>query len=100
MFGGTCFMLNGNMCVGVHERSLILRVGEERAAVLLQQPHVRPMDLTGKVMRGWATVQPEAIERDEDLRRYAALARDFVGTLPPKEQGARGMRARRKPARE
>jgi TfoX/Sxy family transcriptional regulator of competence genes len=27
MFGGTCFMLNGNMCAGVHNKSLILRVG-------------------------------------------------------------------------
>jgi hypothetical protein len=85
MFGGVCFMLNGNMCVGVHQSSLILRIGEERAAALLRLPHIRPMDLTGKVMKGWATVLPEAIGDDGVLREFVAMALAFVATLPRKE---------------
>jgi len=53
MFGGACFTLNGNMCVGVHNTNLILRVGEARAKELLTREGVKPMDLTGKVMKGW-----------------------------------------------
>lgn len=84
MFGGICFTLNGNMCIGVHNKNLILRVGEARAKELLIQPGIKPMDLTGKVMKGWATVLPEAIPTDADLSDYAKLAVDFVETLPPK----------------
>jgi hypothetical protein len=42
------------------------------------------MDLTGKVMRGWATIQPEAMEDDCDLQRFCEHAVNFVSTLPPK----------------
>ncbi len=84
MFGGTCFTLNGNMCIGVHNRNLIIRVGQPNADALMKEPHVRPMDLTGKVMKGWATVLPEGIQRDADLLAYATMAYEFVGTLPRK----------------
>ncbi|MFO1125255.1 MAG: TfoX/Sxy family protein [Methylocystis sp.] len=84
MFGGVCFTLNGNICVGVHNKSLILRVGETRAKELLAREGVKPMDLTGKVMKGWATILPEGIRTDAQLSGYAQLAIDFVETLPPK----------------
>jgi len=84
MFGGVCFTLHGKMCVGVHNANLILRVGEERATELMRQPGVRPMDLTGKVMKAWATVLPAAIGTDAALARFARLAVEFVSTLPRK----------------
>jgi TfoX/Sxy family transcriptional regulator of competence genes len=86
MFGGICFMLNGNMCVGVHKKSLIIRVGVEQTGKLLSTPHVKPMDLTGKVMKGWAEVLPEGLGKDKDLLRYAELALDFVSTLDAKSK--------------
>ncbi|MEM7589505.1 MAG: TfoX/Sxy family protein [Myxococcota bacterium] len=84
MFGGICYMLNGNMCVGVHKDTLIVRIGEKQAEKVLQEPHVGPMDLTGKAMKGWATIQPKAIEDDAHLHRFCKLAIAFVKTLPQK----------------
>ncbi len=84
MFGGICYMLNGNMCVGVHKETLIVRVGQQQADKLLQEPHVGPMNLTGKTMTGWATLQPKAIEDETQLRRFCELAIAFVKTLPRK----------------
>ena len=84
MFGGFGYLLNGNMCVGIHKDTLIIRVGLERAGQVLNEPHVRPMDLTGRVMKGWATVEPDALSADADLLRYCQYALDFVKTLPPK----------------
>ncbi|MDA1277078.1 MAG: TfoX/Sxy family protein [Verrucomicrobia bacterium] len=34
MFGGLCFTLNGHMCCGIVEDTLMLRLGAERAAGL------------------------------------------------------------------
>ena len=84
MFGGVCFMLNGNMCVGVHNDELIVRAGERQAEALLRRVHVRRMHLTGKPMRGWLTVGPAGIARTANLERYVDVALEFVATLPPK----------------
>jgi TfoX/Sxy family transcriptional regulator of competence genes len=84
MFGGFGYLLDGNMCLGIHRDTLIVRVGVDAAAEILNAPHVRPMDLTGKVMKGWATIEPEAMEDDESLERYCGLAIRFVSTLPAK----------------
>lgn len=84
MFGGVVWMLSGNMCVGVHKEWLIIRVGVEAAEKIADEEFTKPMDFTGKVMKGWVMVAPEAIEEDKALSRYVELAMSFVKTLPAK----------------
>lgn len=84
MFGGFGYLLNGNMCVGIHKDTLIIRVGVETAQALIEELHIRPMDLTGRVMKAWATIEPEAMGEDAALARFCKLAIDFVSTLPAK----------------
>ena len=84
MFGGIAFMLRGNMCCGVHTEELILRVGPDQHEGALSQPHVRPMDFTGRPMRGFVVVDPGGYQEDKDLSRWIQQALEFVLTLPPK----------------
>jgi hypothetical protein len=84
MFGGVAFLLNGNMCVGVHKDWLIARTGELAAAPLLERAHVRPMDITGKPMKGWIMVGPDGLKRKADLPPYVDAALRFVARLPAK----------------
>ncbi len=84
MFSGIVYMLNGNMCFGIHKDDLILRLGVEGAQATLKEPDTRPMDLTGKVMKGWVMVAPEAIAEDDELERHMTNAIRFVSTLPAK----------------
>jgi hypothetical protein len=84
MFGGFGYLMHGNMCLGIHKDQLILRVGKPVAEEILQEQHVRPMDITGRPMKGWARVVPEGTAEDDDLKRYCDLALNFVETLPPK----------------
>jgi TfoX/Sxy family transcriptional regulator of competence genes len=84
MFGGIGWLLHGNMCVGVYKDGLIVRVGEEAAALIFREAHVRPMDITGRAMKGWAMVAREGVADAADLRRYVELAIAFVRTLPAK----------------
>jgi hypothetical protein len=74
MFGGICFMLNGNMLVGVWKDSLIVRLGKEQGEEALLEPHVRPFDITGKAMKGWAMVTPEGIQGDDKLKERITQA--------------------------
>lgn len=83
MFGGVCHLINGNMMCGVNKDSLILRLGEEEAGLALAIPHMRPMDITGRPMKGWVMVSGEALD-DEELAQWLEKAHAFAGALPPK----------------
>jgi len=84
MFGGFGYMLKGNMCLGIHKHTLIVRVGVDAAQEILIEKHVRPMDFTGKVMKGWAMIETEAMAEDTHLERFCELAIRFAATLPAK----------------
>lgn len=84
MFGGLAFMVNGNMCCGVERESLMARVGPDQYEEALKQPHARPMDFTGRPMRGFVYVDLDGVESDEALNEWVQRCLNFVGTLPPK----------------
>ena len=85
MFGGVCFMIHGNMCVGPWKGSLIVRLDKQKHDETQSEPYVRPMDITGKVMRGWALVEPAGIKSDDDLKAWVRRAAKFAASLPPKK---------------
>ena len=58
MFGGACFMIGGNMCVGTWKGSLIVRLERKNHHETLAEPHTKPADMNGRVMKGWALVEP------------------------------------------
>lgn len=84
MFGGICFLLNGNMLVAVWNDSLIARLGVDQAEIALTELDVREMDLTGRPMKGWVIVEPDGIDSDQQLIRWIDLSLTFVRTLPAK----------------
>ncbi|MFG2879425.1 TfoX/Sxy family protein [Streptomyces sp. NPDC048337] len=84
MFGGLAFLLGGNMTVGVVGDELIARVGPERTEEALARPEARPMDFTGKPMRGWVTVGGPALAQDEVIDHWIDTAVGFASSLPPK----------------
>ena len=84
MFGGLAFMVGGHMAVGIVGDELMLRLGEEGAEALLGDEHVRPMDFTGRPMKGFVFVAPAGIGSEAALERYVGRALAFNATLPPK----------------
>jgi hypothetical protein len=83
MFGGTGYVLNGNLMAGVHRDRLVLRLGPDAGAEALSQANVEPFDITGRPMAGWVMVGPEGLE-DGDLLRWLEMARSHAESLPPK----------------
>jgi TfoX/Sxy family transcriptional regulator of competence genes len=84
MFGGIGFLLHGNMCVGVWQNSLIVRLGPEIGPAALSEPHVLPFDVTGRPMKGWAMVEAEGLDTDDQLDAWIQRSIEFVATLPAK----------------
>jgi TfoX N-terminal domain len=83
MFGGLAFMLGGHMFCGVVRDTLMVRLGPDAAGRALNQPNVRPMDFTGRPMKGMVFVEPGGLH-DAALREWVTAAAAFASTLPPK----------------
>lgn len=86
MFGGVAFMIRGRMACGPHGDSLIVRIGEEAAARHIGEPHVKPMDFTGRVMKTFATIEPEGLRNGAQLRKWVLMAAEFASHDAPRPQ--------------
>lgn len=84
MFGGIAFMVGGNMAVGVIGDDLMVRLDPADAEQALAQPHVRPMDFTGRPMKGMVYVDSAGTATGEDLVGWVEAGADFAASLPPK----------------
>jgi hypothetical protein len=84
MFGGVCYLYQGNMFCGVYKDYLILKLGEENAKKALELPFAKPFDITGRPMKGWIMVGIEGIKKDDELYQWLTKAKDFIKTLPAK----------------
>ena len=84
MFGALVFMVEGNMCCGVTRENLLLRLGPEGTEAAIAKPHVQPMTMRDKTMKGFVFVEPQGLSEDAELAEWIAQALDFVRTLPPK----------------
>src|SRR5262245_39472068 len=84
MFGGLCFLLHGNMCCGVLKDELVVRMESERAQEVLRRPHTRPMDFTGRPLKGFVFVAAAGLSTDRQLREWVSMGRLFSQSLPRK----------------
>jgi hypothetical protein len=65
-------------------------VGALVGSTALERPSVRPMDFTGRPMRGFVFVGPEALGTDRKLRSWVMRGARYAGGLPRKPaKGAR-----------
>jgi hypothetical protein len=84
MFGGLAFMVNGHMCCGIVGNDLVVRTGPDGFGEAICQSHARPMDFTGRPMKGFVYVAPAGYRSDLDLRSWTRRGLDFVLRQAPK----------------
>ena len=89
MFGGLVFMIHGNMCCGVRNGELMLRLGPQEAEAALKRAHTRPVDWSRRPMKGFLFVREQGIDLDRDLEEWVETAVAFVQRLEPKEPSAK-----------
>ena len=77
MFGGLCFMVNDKMCVGVETERLMVRLDPARYDEAMDKNGVRPMDFTGKVMKGYVFVDIDALKSKKELNYWVGLALEY-----------------------
>jgi len=84
MFGGVGYLLDGNMCFGIHRESLIVRTSPEQAKHLLRNEYASAFDITGKPMKGWVLISPDVLETEEQLLDMLKFGVDYARNLPQK----------------
>jgi TfoX/Sxy family transcriptional regulator of competence genes len=84
MFGGVGYLINGNMCFGIHKEYLIVRTTVEKAEVLLEKEYVAPFNITGRPMKGWLMVSPDYVETEDQLLHMLRFGKEFAEHLPRK----------------
>jgi TfoX/Sxy family transcriptional regulator of competence genes len=67
MFGGVVFMVDDKMCVGVVKDDLMCRLDPDRVEELLEYRGCRPMDFTGKRMKGYVYVDETGMSTLDDF---------------------------------
>lgn len=77
MMGGLTFMLNDKMCVGIMKDELMCRINPDIYEAVLEKNGCRPMDFTGRPMKGWVIVNEHGMKNQKDFDYWIDLALDF-----------------------
>lgn len=83
MFGGLCWLLNGNMICGVEVGRYMFRVGKTLEPEALSRPGAELVVFSGRKMGGIVWVDADAA-LEEGLAGWIDLSMEFVGALPAK----------------
>jgi TfoX/Sxy family transcriptional regulator of competence genes len=89
MFGGLCFMVNRSMCCGLTKTDFMVRVGPRQYEEALAQPCARPMDFTGRPLKGMVYVALEGLRTDAALAGWIRRGLSFVSQgeqAPPRQR--------------
>lgn len=77
MMGGICYMVNDKMCAGVIDDKLMARIDPDFYEEALKKKGCRPMDFTGRPMKGFVYIEPEGIDMDDELSEWIQLCLDY-----------------------
>jgi TfoX/Sxy family transcriptional regulator of competence genes len=97
MFGGLCFTVEGRMCCGVLGGDLVVRVTPGEFAEALGEPGARPMDFTGRPMKGFLFVDRRGHGSEQGLHDWLERGVRCARSQPPRKPKAPA--GRRRPAR-
>jgi TfoX/Sxy family transcriptional regulator of competence genes len=94
MFGGLCFMVNDKMCIGVEKDRLMVRLDPAKYNEVLEQEGCKPMDFTGKVMKGFVFVDAGVLTTKKKLNYWVQLALEYnkIAKSSKKKSANKGIR--------
>ncbi len=77
MFGGICFFVDDKMLIGVEKERIMVRIDPEDEVKALKKKGAKPMDFTGRVMKGFLFVDDKAVDMDKDLEYWIDLCMKY-----------------------
>lgn len=95
MFGGLCFMVNDKMCVGVEKDRLMVRLDPARYDEVMEKEGCKPMDFTGKVMKGFVFVEADVLNTKKKLEYWVKLALEYNKIAKASKKSAQAVKKKK-----
>lgn len=89
MFGYPCRFVNGNMFMGLHNNSMILRLQEADRLDFAKHGATPFEPMPGRVMKEYVVVPSEMLKSQAGLKPWIEKSLDYALKLPPKLKKAR-----------
>lgn len=70
-------MVNDKMCIGVEQERLMVRLDPAKYDEVMEKEGCKPMDFTGKVMKGYVFVNADVLNSKKELKYWIDLALDY-----------------------
>jgi TfoX/Sxy family transcriptional regulator of competence genes len=77
MFGGLCFMVNDKMALGIEKDRLMVRLNPDIYDEVMEKEGCKPMDFSGKVMKGFVFVDADVLTTKKKLEYWVKLALEY-----------------------
>ncbi|MDR7128523.1 TfoX/Sxy family transcriptional regulator of competence genes [Algoriphagus sp. 4150] len=83
MMGGMIFMVDEKMCMGLDRNKLtskdrmMVRIGEFAEDLCMKRTGCRPMEFSGKPLKGFVYVDPEGFDLEEDWEFWVEKALEY-----------------------
>jgi TfoX/Sxy family transcriptional regulator of competence genes len=77
MMGGLTFMFNNKMCVGIIKDEMMCRINPDIYESCLEKHGCRPMNFTGKPMKGYVMIEEAGMASQQDFEYWIGLALQF-----------------------
>jgi TfoX/Sxy family transcriptional regulator of competence genes len=77
MMGGLTFMLNDKMCIGIIKDEMMCRIDPDIYGDLIEKNGCRPMEFTGRPMKGYVLVDESAMRSQTDFDHWIDLFLEF-----------------------
>ena len=85
MFGGLAFLVAGKIAVAASSQGgLLVRIDSARADRLLATTNARPMEMKGRVVRGWLRVDSDDLRAERQLAEWIAVGTATATNAPVK----------------
>ena len=86
MFGGLCFMVNDKMALGVEKERLMVRLDPAKYEEVMEREGCKPMDFTGKIMKGYVFVDADVLNTKRKLEYWIKLALEYNKIAKPSKK--------------
>lgn len=83
--GGVGYLINGNMCIGIYEQYLVVRIGRSLAHALINRPGINRFVSEDSSQDDFVMVDEKVYSNPKALAKFLSSALDYTLGLPPVE---------------
>lgn len=87
--GGVGWILNGNMCFGIYEDLLVVRLEVTIAHSLISKKGVELFKQNEEGLEGFVSLEPAIYSHNKAFRKFLTHSYNYTSALPPKQHSSK-----------